>query len=463
MKKLVLLICVMILGGSSAWSNTELNQLQIFWQDGEAVLQIKADGPFQFRHEIAEAKDGKPYRVVVDLFPAVHNLSQKNYRQLPSTILTSIRTSQYAVQPTATARVVLDLKKTVAYRIEKKGNSVYLYLPYDGPGKFASWTSGEAPAKLDIEQPKKSTTVAEKPKAKNQKTQPVMTAQVDKPASKPDMKKAEKPDYHKPESSSIMDRDNAGWKALPPTDELASAKFTYSSPESSTVLDKDAEPEIKAPAKSNKQDQPTKPAEKKAAPAKKDEPFDDKAKSELTKSDKAADQPAKPKQGDYKKVKKSEVADNGTVKTKEPASKETADKKESKETSHFRRKPAFPNKLKGTIVAQFPTRMVIKYKAQSGRDPFATLIDSETGTSNDPLQMTLIPDVETSRLVGVLESTDGQNRALLEDMEGHGYIVKKGDKVKKGYVSKIYANKALFQIFEYGWSRTVALRLEEGE
>ena len=71
--------------------------------------------------------------------------------------------------------------------------------------------------------------------------------------------------------------------------------------------------------------------------------------------------------------------------------------------------------------------------------------------------------VETSRLVGVLESADGKNRALLEDMDGNGYIVKPGDKVKKGYVSKIYNDRALFQLFEYGWSRTVALRLNEGE
>ncbi len=71
--------------------------------------------------------------------------------------------------------------------------------------------------------------------------------------------------------------------------------------------------------------------------------------------------------------------------------------------------------------------------------------------------------METARLVGILESSDGQNRALLEDIDGYGFILKSGDKVKKGYVSQIYSDKALFQIFEYGWSRSVALHLDDNE
>jgi len=141
----------------------------------------------------------------------------------------------------------------------------------------------------------------------------------------------------------------------------------------------------------------------------------------------------------------------------EPQKKKSA----KKPTSRFRRQPAFPAKLKGTIVAEFPKRMVIKYKPGISRDPFASLIN-ETKKSNSPLDKK-IPDVETARLVGILESSDGQNRALLEDIDGYGFILKSGDKVKKGYVSQIYSDKALFQIFEYGWSRSVALHLDDNE
>ncbi len=126
-------------------------------------------------------------------------------------------------------------------------------------------------------------------------------------------------------------------------------------------------------------------------------------------------------------------------------------------TSRFRREPNFPNKLKGTLVAEFPQRMVIEYAPGVFRDPFETLID-ETKQSDGP-RVERIPDVETSRLVGVIETETGDNRALLEDLDGYGYILKSGDKVKKGYVERIDIDKAFFQLFEYGWSRTIALYL----
>ena len=110
---------------------------------------------------------------------------------------------------------------------------------------------------------------------------------------------------------------------------------------------------------------------------------------------------------------------------------------------------------KGTIVAEFPTRIVMKYRPGTRRDPFKNLLTDTKGTDN-PIQKK-IPDVETAKLVGVLESADGKKRALLEDHDGYGYILKSGDKIKKGYVGKIYSDKAYFKLFEYGWSRTVAL------
>jgi hypothetical protein len=182
-------------------------------------------------------------------------------------------------------------------------------------------------------------------------------------------------------------------------------------------------------------------------------------------SDKGKDDKKKEKPFNKKKA---TVAQKTEPQTPQPAKKDTpssddgmmAEKeKTAKPTSRFRRAPSMPAKLKGTIVAKFPTRMVIKYKPGISRDPFATLID-DTRQNDGPMQRKT-PDVETLRLVGVLESTGGKNRALLEDIDGYGYILKQGDKVKKGYVSRIDANKAYFQLFEYGWNRTVALELGE--
>lgn len=112
------------------------------------------------------------------------------------------------------------------------------------------------------------------------------------------------------------------------------------------------------------------------------------------------------------------------------------------------------------MVAEFPQRLVIKYSSKGVRDPFATLIDDEA-TQNSPIEIR-IPNVEGLKLVGVIESAAGTaNRALFEDKDGYSYILKSGDKVRNGYVLRVELNEVYFQIFEYGWSRTLALKIDE--
>lgn len=132
---------------------------------------------------------------------------------------------------------------------------------------------------------------------------------------------------------------------------------------------------------------------------------------------------------------------------------------DKKATSRFRRDAASA-KMKGTMVAEFPQRLVIKYASKGNRDPFATLID-DTRVYNSPIEER-VPNVEGLRLVGILESPelDG-NRALFEDKDGYSYILESGDKVRNGYVLRVDKDQVFFQIFEYGWSRTLALRIDE--
>lgn len=127
--------------------------------------------------------------------------------------------------------------------------------------------------------------------------------------------------------------------------------------------------------------------------------------------------------------------------------------------SRFRRDPVTSRKIKGTLVAEFPQRLLVQYSSNGSRDPFATLIDQEKQTKS-PIEKR-IPNVEGLSLVGVIETGFGNNRALLEDKEGYGYIMQSGDKVQKGYVLRVEDDKVYFQIFEYGWSRTVALGMIE--
>jgi len=436
----------------AVFADADIDAVQINRQKGETVVKIDASSHFQFTHQIEEAKDGRPFRVIVDFFPAVHKLGQNSFFDLPESIVKAVRSSQYAVSPNKTVRVVLDLNKESMYRIEKSGNAIFVYIP-DAAGKdFPVWASTDhirpaAPAvkpTIKKDNSEKTPVMAKTesaPKVEVRETPPL----ADKPEST----------YFKPEKSGLVEKE---W----------SQPFPLMPAATPAVARADAKPVVKEEA-------PTKPVSVEKPKPEKTKPVKtdvDKGspkvapKTEYAAAPKPAAPVIKPEKEKTAKVETKPAAKTPTqenpaelVVEEKPEPKKIASDK--KPTSRFRRQPAFPAKLKGTIVAEFPKRMVIKYKPGQSRDPFASLMDESKGTDS-PLDKR-IPDVETARLVGILESADGQNRALLEDLDGYGFILKPGDKIKKGYVSQIYSDKALFQIFEYGWSRSVALHLDEIE
>lgn len=118
--------------------------------------------------------------------------------------------------------------------------------------------------------------------------------------------------------------------------------------------------------------------------------------------------------------------------------------------------PAPPVKVNvGTELDAIPQRSVVEYEPGGERDPFKSLI----GQGSSKAAMGNLPAVENLTLVGILEE-DGGNQALFEDAEGNGYILKPGEPVRNGYLASIQKDKAVFQITEYGWTRTVALNLK---
>jgi hypothetical protein len=106
----------------------------------------------------------------------------------------------------------------------------------------------------------------------------------------------------------------------------------------------------------------------------------------------------------------------------------------------------------GVPVDTTPKRQLIEYTASSLKDPFVPLIG--VGKIVEGL-----PSLENLKLVGILENSE-MNRALFEDGEGNGYILKPNDRVQSGYLVTVTDSKAIFQVTEYGWTRTVALELE---
>jgi hypothetical protein len=99
-------------------------------------------------------------------------------------------------------------------------------------------------------------------------------------------------------------------------------------------------------------------------------------------------------------------------------------------------------------------RADVRYDDLGRRDPFEPLLKGlRSGFVSDDL-----PTVESLRMVGVLHDAD-MAMALLEDMEGHSYILRPGDLIANGQVLAVGAERVLFTINDYGFTRTVALQL----
>ena len=454
MRLLFYTICACLLIGSSAVADADLNELKMNWQKGEIAFEIAAAGPFQFTHQTEQAKDGKPFRVIVDLFPAVHKLGQKSFFDLPQSIVKAVRTSQYSIKPTNTVRIVLDLKAESVYRIEKQGNSVFVYIPDDKTASFAAWSSKSESA---------TASVRVRSEKKGKQPPPVTQSGSEGPsvAIAPEIETPSQTTYHKPQRSSVVEDDltkptsaSAGppaKQAVVPTEKPKAGAAPVpkeSSQQVKPAADMKAEP-TKAAKPEIKKSSPPPTGKTELAASHEEKPVQDK------KSKATAPKQTKPAVQTEPTSKKSQAS---PVVAEKPAAKTDEAKKP---TSRFRREPDFPAKLKGTIVAEFPKRLVIKYTPGISRDPFASLFD-EAKKTEGPLEKK-IPDIETARLVGVLESISGENRVLLEDIDGFGFILKPGDKVKKGYLSQVYSDRAIFQLFEYGWSRSVALNLDDSE
>ncbi|UCC81210.1 MAG: AMIN domain-containing protein [Candidatus Zixiibacteriota bacterium] len=117
-------------------------------------------------------------------------------------------------------------------------------------------------------------------------------------------------------------------------------------------------------------------------------------------------------------------------------------------------KPREKRKASGVEIESYPKRKLVAYGTSSYRDPFEPLVGGPGGQLGQGL-----PALENLALVGVLVDEDGY-RALLEDAEGNGYILQPKDRVRNGYLVSVTDDKAIFQITEYGWTRTVALELD---
>jgi hypothetical protein len=517
------MLLVGLLAASIAASDSRVTNVTLSHSENGTVATIDVTGEARFSHQTEIAKNGKPFRVIVDMLMATHHLGAKVFENVPDCIISSVRTSQYSVKPEKVVRIVFDMKRETAYQIAAVGNTVRITFPDENTPAFASWSSRDGLTGSDNESQKHARGFVPPKRnekaltAKGPKQEPVETAtdrlnkainddrmsslqssgksNSSKPPSRLDTAVTHQPpappavgatvdelaewdsaqltgtarkysdrDMHAARENETEDHKPALPPALPDkvaTDQGQTKVNSESKPEPVQVSADETKSEVE-PVLTNQPPAPRAPSTKVTARADKPELAKKSDDDAGRQAKKPAGQPVRVDAKTGKAVSTEDGKPELAQTNEEPAQSESGEVKEKpprRSTARFRRSPRMSRKLKGTMVAEFPKRLVIKYKTGGNRDPFATLINEaqvKSGAMEDR-----IPNVDGLRLVGVIESSQGKNSALFEDSEGYSYILKAGDKVRRGYVLRVEPDRAYFQIFEYGWSRTVALNIED--
>lgn len=434
-------------------------------------LTVYVSNATEFDHSIVEPGAGKPYRIVLDVKNARHMLPHYNFNDLPSQTITSIRTSQFSINPEKVVRIVIDVKGDVTYKVSESKRTITLTMATPNDAEFPFWCAQPLSEAEKIQLALGSEGEMSKTESSEQESSPVLVSS--KVSGSPDSgpkipSTSEKPAARKSVTTGKQNHDesvtaNNVMKGLPTTELPSAATQTPQTstaplekkspavvPQPTTAWQPPAEPMVLLVQNDDEKpaSQEEKPAANEPAQAPTPKVFDSKAVS--PKQTGFTDSAAKngPRTPGMK-------PDDGS-KDSSPAipGQSTPPGKQDSDEDMYRMNPDDPTKTKGTLADRFPKRKIIEYSSWGTRDPFAQLVDR--GHGHEPGE---IPDVETLRLVGVLRGDEGSS-ALLEDAEGYGYILKDGDPVRNGYVVQIGEKKIIFQIKEYGWSRTVALKIE---
>ena len=471
---------------SSTKGSCRINDISLEKMDNFTKLTIYADEPFEFVHSTLEKKDGKPYRVIIDCKDAIHNLPQHNFKKdLPWGTIKAIRTSQFQTEPEKIVRIVLDLDKPVIYKVVDKGEDkrgAIAVLTAQEPG-FPFW----AAAKKEKEASKtklasSSFSFIEKISEERSEAKDNILASSEN-RNRFDLGQLENAEgeevkrrttFEKPLSFADTSEINTEKKvsqvfmAKPETEkkEVEIRKKALGQISERTVLATTVTSTevFSVPNQKNKKLQ-SEQVEDKEVGTDVEKDASKSSSKYFGKKEYIQEEPL------LSRKEAISSADEVEKTTKEPPEENETDSlnlttKEGKvallspEEESAKEKAGSPESLvviskpRGTVLEVVPQRKIIRYHGEGKRDPFVPL----TERINTQLGEIPLPMFESLKLVGVLKDESG-NRALLEDESGYGYIMKNGDKIKNGYVVSVEDNKVIFQIQEYGWSKTIALEL----
>lgn len=480
---------------------------------GESVdVAVHGTGPLTVTPKMAGKSGTQPFRLILDFPRAVRAFKGQSFNSLPTATLSAIRTSQYAVTPEKVVRVVLDFAARPNYQIEQRGSAIVIHLPAtpDEPN-FPVWstaTVGTAPAPVP--------TLAATPEP--EKAVPPLTEPAATPLE-PDTAALEQGETQ-PETSAAEGKENdtsaVASEEMAPADSqpLEPDATTAATPETTAGQAAAAEPTLSpgetltsmapAPADTSAESQPVRDKLFASAESLPSPPAPGANHLTASASNSTAVAPQQPahllpsaastpettgkavSQAEPPAPKKSSPAPPvktpaGSAPAAEPtppevsvtdltepqgptpaeAEEEVTEEEINPDEVAVEEDSTEENfaPIPGVMLQTSPTRTLVKYHLY-GRDPFSPLVEKAVGLSGK--HRGRLPDVEALRLVGILRGWSG-SRALFEDREGRGYILRDGDRVRNGHVVSVSDRKVVFQINEYGWTRTVALTLLSDE
>ena len=111
----------------------------------------------------------------------------------------------------------------------------------------------------------------------------------------------------------------------------------------------------------------------------------------------------------------------------------------------------------GSTLAHVDDHLTYQYNALGRRDPFQSLVDGAFVGAD--VGGDAPPDPGGIRVVGIVWGATDQF-ALVEDVRGNSYVLRKGDKVQNGYVEGLKRDAVVVTITSDNQSQTVEIPLE---
>ncbi|HUU44300.1 MAG TPA: hypothetical protein VM118_01095 [Acidobacteriota bacterium] len=531
-------VCIGSLAAGSVGAATSVENLHLKHNDAFTELSIPVPSHLLCEHFTLPASGDKPFRVVLDFCETRHALPQQQYADLPTSVVTRIRTSQYAEAPQPIVRVVLDLREAATYTVRSTPGAVVVAVADPQRAAFAEWQANPGaqvsspPEPLADERPHgelatidelavipERARVVPPPKTAAPKTAHAARADLSRYLERPDVtvntEVVAEPVVRPPTVAVVVPERE---QSHPAPDALTERTTRETAPVVKPEIASGPKPaEVQAPTVAVLP-APFVPPERPLVLAPDHLELGEMAAEAVASERQLGAQPVADRAVETPSANQPVTTDDYAVTPDDPniwASVDTPadagtpiDAMERHQeqslldrlkTKFFGDKPAPRPYTTTSIDPSIPAgaaygpptpdgaglldrkallerirlaeedavqhggipvqrdsrgRAEVRYDDMGRRDPFQRLLGGlRSGFVTDEL-----PNVENLRMVGVLRD-DYDSMALLEDMEGHSYILRPGDPVENGHVVAVQEQRVLFQVDDYGWTRTVALQL----